>query len=53
MQWVRMFVKWRGLRHPRDKVQVEIERFPGVLPWHLQPGCMTAFEHHPEDCSGS
>lgn len=34
---VRMFVKWHGLRHLRDRVQVEIERFLGMLPWNLQP----------------
>ena len=38
VQWVRMFVKWHGLRHPQNMGQVEIERFPGMLPWHLQPG---------------
>ncbi len=27
VQWVRMFVKWHGLRHPRDMGQLEIEGF--------------------------
>lgn len=31
VQWVRMFVKWHGLWHPRDMGQVEIERFLGML----------------------
>jgi len=25
--WVRMFVKWHGLRHPRDLGQQEVEGF--------------------------
>ncbi|WP_375577035.1 hypothetical protein [Paracidovorax oryzae] len=25
MQWLRMFVQWHGLRHPRDMGQLEIE----------------------------
>ena len=31
MQWVRMFVKWHGLRHPRDMGQLEIESFLAML----------------------
>ena len=31
VQWVRMFVKWHGLRHPRDMGQQEIEDFLGML----------------------
>jgi len=31
VQWVRTFVKWHGLRHPRDMGHVEIERFLGML----------------------
>lgn len=31
MQWVRVFVKWHGLRHPRDMGQEEIEGFQGML----------------------
>ena len=27
VQWVRMFVKWHGLRHPRDMGQQEVEGF--------------------------
>lgn len=27
VQWVRMFVKWHGLRHLRDMGQLEIEGF--------------------------
>ena len=38
VQWMRIFVKWHGLRHPRDMRQVEVEHFLGMLPWHLQPG---------------
>lgn len=31
MQWVRAFVKWHGLRHPRDMRQQEIEGFLAML----------------------
>lgn len=31
MQWVRMFVKWHGLRHPRDMGQLEVEGFLAML----------------------
>ncbi len=31
VRWVRMFVKWHGLRHPRDMGQMEIERFPDIV----------------------
>ena len=31
VQWVRMFVKWHGLRHPRDMGQLEIEGFLTML----------------------
>lgn len=31
VQWVRMFVKWHGLRHPRDIGQLEIEGFLAML----------------------
>ena len=31
MQWVRMFVKWHDLRHPRDMGQLEIEGFLGIM----------------------
>lgn len=31
VQWVRMFVKWHGLRHPRDMGQQEIEGFLAML----------------------
>ena len=31
VQWVRLFVKWHGLRHPRDMAQPEIEAFLGML----------------------
>ena len=31
VQWVRMFVKWHGLRHPRDMGQLEIEGFLAML----------------------
>jgi site-specific recombinase XerD len=31
VQWVRMFVKWHGLRHPRDMVREEIECFLAML----------------------
>ncbi len=29
-----MFVKWHGLRHLQDTVQLENERFLGMFPWH-------------------
>ncbi|WP_430795039.1 phage integrase N-terminal SAM-like domain-containing protein [Acidovorax temperans] len=47
VQWVRMFVKWHGLRHPRDMGQLEIEGFLAMLAnerrvagggCHAQPG---------------
>ena len=31
VQWVRLFIKWHGLRHPRDMAQPEIEAFLGML----------------------
>lgn len=31
VQWVRIFVKWHGLRHPRDMGQEEIEGFLAML----------------------
>ncbi|MGQ8876150.1 phage integrase N-terminal SAM-like domain-containing protein [Delftia sp. NA_296.1] len=31
MQWVRMFVKWHGLRHPRDMGQMEIGDFLAIM----------------------
>jgi len=31
VQWVRVFVKWHGLRHPRDMGQLEIESFLAML----------------------
>lgn len=31
VHWVRMFVKWHGLRHPRDMWQLEIEGFLAML----------------------
>lgn len=31
VQRVRMFVKWRGLRHPRDMGQLEIEGFLAIM----------------------
>lgn len=31
VQWVRMFVKWHGLRHPRDMGRPEIEGFLAML----------------------
>jgi len=31
VQWVRMFVKWHGLRHPRDMGREEIESFLAML----------------------
>ena len=31
VQWVRMFVKWHGLRHPRDMGRDEIEAFLAML----------------------
>lgn len=31
VQWVRVFVKWHGLRHPRDMGQQEIEDFLAML----------------------
>lgn len=31
VQWVRVFVKWHGLRHPRDMGQLEIEGFLAML----------------------
>ena len=31
VQWVRMFVKWHGLRHPREMGQLEIEGFLAML----------------------
>lgn len=31
VQWVRAFVKWHGLRHPRDMGQQEIEGFLAML----------------------
>ena len=31
VQWVRMFVKWHSLRHPRDMGQLEIEGFLAML----------------------
>lgn len=31
VQWVRMFVNWHGLRHPRDMGQLEIEGFLAML----------------------
>ena len=31
VQWVRIFVKWHGLRHPRDMGQLEIEGFLAML----------------------
>ncbi len=36
VQWVRMFVKWHGLRHPRDMGQPEIEGFLAIMAeWRL------------------
>lgn len=31
VQWVRMFVKWHGLRHPRDIEKLELEGFLAML----------------------
>ena len=31
MQWVKVFVKWSGLRHPRDMGGPEIEAFLTML----------------------
>ncbi len=31
MQWVRMFVKWHGLRHQLDIGQQEIEGFLAIM----------------------
>lgn len=31
VQWVRMFVQCRGLMHPRDTGQLEIEDFLALL----------------------
>lgn len=31
VHWVRMFVKWNGLRYPRDMRQLEIEGFLAML----------------------
>ncbi len=31
VQWVRMFMKWHGLRHPRDMGQLEIEGFLTIM----------------------
>ncbi|MGE6915245.1 phage integrase N-terminal SAM-like domain-containing protein [Achromobacter kerstersii] len=31
VQWVRMFVKWHDLRHPRDMGQLEIEGFQAIM----------------------
>ena len=31
VQWVRMFVKWHGLRHPRDMGREEIVAFLAML----------------------
>ncbi|OWG18396.1 hypothetical protein KDK82_1875 [Delftia sp. K82] len=31
VQWVRMFVKWHGLRHPRDMGQMEIRGFLVIM----------------------
>ena len=31
VQWVRMFVKWHGLQHPRDMGQQEIEGFLAIM----------------------
>lgn len=31
VQWVRMFVKWQGLRYPRDMGQLEIEGFLVIM----------------------
>ena len=31
VQWVRMFVKWHGLQHPRDMEQQEIEGFRVIM----------------------
>ena len=31
VQWVRMFVKWHGLRHPRDMGRDDIEAFLAML----------------------
>jgi len=29
--WVRMFVKWHGLRHLRDMGQQEVEGLPAIM----------------------
>jgi len=31
VQWVRMFVKWHSLRHPRNMGQQEIEGFLAIM----------------------
>jgi hypothetical protein len=31
VQWVRNFVKWHGLRYPRDMAQLEIKGFLAML----------------------
>ncbi|WP_142054097.1 phage integrase N-terminal SAM-like domain-containing protein [Achromobacter sp. SLBN-14] len=31
VQWMRMFVKWHGVRHPRDMGQLEIEVFLAIM----------------------
>ena len=41
VQWVRMFVKWHGLRHPRDMGQLEIEGFPAMLAKERQVAAAT------------
>lgn len=42
VQWVRMFVKWHGLRHPRDMGRPEIESFPArhLNHWPLCAACI-------------
>jgi len=36
VQWVRMFVKWHNLQHPRDMGQQEIEGFLAIMTeWRL------------------
>ncbi|MFU4024682.1 phage integrase N-terminal SAM-like domain-containing protein [Pseudomonas aeruginosa] len=31
VQWMRMFVKWHGLWHPREMGQLEIEDFLAIM----------------------
>ena len=41
VQWVRMFVKWHGLRHPRDMGQLEIEDFLAMLAYERRVAAST------------